>query len=583
MGAKNDTVGFVMSLVTALIVVFVVAQVLAIIDHKITSDSLKGYTWTQAFGVKSASAAHDLGLNGYILLQVQERGEAWYVNPQDGNRYFLGRPDDAFRVMRELGLGVSNKDFANWQGTAPSRLAGRIVLKVEDAGKAYYIHPTTRTLHYLGRPADAFRVMREQGLGITNANLKKIAAAPGYTTPTTPVTVVKQPEQVVVQPAVPLFQYCEQQKYFIAADFDRNAKCKELEQASFTKANASTAEMIAYYTSVGRLSEAQQLEKELAAAQQGEQKDLQQAPIVTTPVMTTNNGPLIRVGLFYNEASQIIRNTQAFTVTDANGKVLTTVAANTPLTIDYLESSGKYAYGFGAADTMVNSYLRFIPVSDTAVFEIVSYENRPGWNQSLNDNVFLGGLELRYNTAKNRTWVINELPMETYLKGIAETSNSSPMEYQKTMMIAARTYATHHLNRATKHADEYFIVDATYDQVYKGYGTQQRLTQVTAAVEATKGLVVTYDGAIVITPYFSWSDGRTRSMKEVWNSDQPWLQSVQEPAGYTKTTLFGHGVGLSAHGAVLLASDQYNYTAEQILKYYYTGIELASNYNNIFN
>lgn len=48
---------------------------------------------------------------GKIFLQVENNGEAWYVNPEDGKRYFLGRPADAFQVMRNLGLGISNSDF----------------------------------------------------------------------------------------------------------------------------------------------------------------------------------------------------------------------------------------------------------------------------------------------------------------------------------------------------------------------------------------------------------------------------------------------------------------------------------------
>lgn len=48
---------------------------------------------------------------GKIFLQVERNGEAWYINPNDGKRYFLGRPDDAFQVMRNLGLGISNKNF----------------------------------------------------------------------------------------------------------------------------------------------------------------------------------------------------------------------------------------------------------------------------------------------------------------------------------------------------------------------------------------------------------------------------------------------------------------------------------------
>lgn len=50
---------------------------------------------------------------GKIFLQVERNGEAWYVNPNDGRRYYLGRPDDAFDLMRGLGLGISNSDFNN--------------------------------------------------------------------------------------------------------------------------------------------------------------------------------------------------------------------------------------------------------------------------------------------------------------------------------------------------------------------------------------------------------------------------------------------------------------------------------------
>ena len=48
---------------------------------------------------------------GKILLQVEEHGEAWYVNPENLKRYFLGRPQDAFTVMREQGQGITNLDL----------------------------------------------------------------------------------------------------------------------------------------------------------------------------------------------------------------------------------------------------------------------------------------------------------------------------------------------------------------------------------------------------------------------------------------------------------------------------------------
>lgn len=119
-------------------------------------------------------------LSGRILLQVEANGEAWYLSPENGERYYMGRPDDAFRLMRELGLGISNADFDSWKGVAPSRLAGKILLKVQANGEAYYVNPLDYKMHFLGRPDDAFALMRNLGLGISNANLLMIKVRAGY-------------------------------------------------------------------------------------------------------------------------------------------------------------------------------------------------------------------------------------------------------------------------------------------------------------------------------------------------------------------------------------------------------------------
>jgi peptidoglycan hydrolase-like amidase len=78
-----------------------------------------------------------------------------------------------------------------------------------------------------------------------------------------------------------------------------------------------------------------------------------------------------------------------------------------------------------------------------------------------------------------------------------------------------------------------------------------------------------------VTPYFSSSDGRTRSWSEVWNGDYPWLVSVPDPC-CTTHTLLGHGVGMSGDGAVYFADNGWGY--KKILKYYYTGVEVEKRY-----
>ncbi|MBD3360053.1 MAG: hypothetical protein GF365_05105 [Candidatus Buchananbacteria bacterium] len=300
------------------------------------------------------------------------------------------------------------------------------------------------------------------------------------------------------------------------------------------------------------------------------------SPAPVTPVTDDSNGPLIRVGLFHTTEPIIIKASSGFAIKDKNNRLLAKISSNNQINFKFNFSSKVYSFT-GSQSGSTGSYLSLKANTQNNVFEIISYENRPGWNPSLNDNKYLGDLEIRYSSATGRLWVINELPLETYLKGLAESSNSSPLEYQKALITAARTYAMHHYNRGTKHADEYFTIDARYDQVYKGYGSQTRLPKVSQAVEATKGQVVTYNNKIAITPYFSHSDGRTRSWSEVWGGDIAWCRGVQEPAGYDKTTLYGHGVGMSAYGAIVLAAD-HAYNFEEILKYYYTGIKLKKIY-----
>lgn len=115
-------------------------------------------------------------LKGKILIQVEENGEAWYVYPKNGHRYFLGRPKDAFEIMKNLSLGAKH-DFIINTSIFPSNLAGLVLLDVEENGEAYYIYPDNLKKYYLGKPLDAFNLMRNLGLGIKNDQLLHIPTA----------------------------------------------------------------------------------------------------------------------------------------------------------------------------------------------------------------------------------------------------------------------------------------------------------------------------------------------------------------------------------------------------------------------
>ncbi|MBI4250539.1 S8 family serine peptidase [Candidatus Uhrbacteria bacterium] len=122
-------------------------------------------------------------LKGRILMQVESKGEAWYVRPDTGMRIFMGRPADAFALMRTLGVGIGNTDLERIIVAGSSKTptasdlafakkhAGKIFLQVQEKGRAWYLHPKELRRYFLGRPSDAFEIMRKTGLGITNKDL----------------------------------------------------------------------------------------------------------------------------------------------------------------------------------------------------------------------------------------------------------------------------------------------------------------------------------------------------------------------------------------------------------------------------
>jgi stage II sporulation protein D len=121
--------------------------------------------------------------------------------------------------------------------------------------------------------------------------------------------------------------------------------------------------------------------------------------------------------------------------------------------------------------------------------------------------------------------VVNELPMEAYLRGVVpgEMPVGWPLEALKAQAVAARTYAITSL-LSGKPYDLYADVRS---QVYKGVPGENPATD--RAVLETSGQILTYQGAPARTFYFSSSGGRTASAADVFGTDVPYLQSVDDP------------------------------------------------------
>lgn len=227
-------------------------------------------------------------------------------------------------------------------------------------------------------------------------------------------------------------------------------------------------------------------------------------------------------------------------------------------------------------NTYDGSVVRLVPQGQDSKITLVNLSNVPDWNKELNDNIYRDTMEWRIVGGKLVT--INELPVEHYLLGLAEVSNTAHPEKQKTMAIIARSYAQYYLTKAQKFPGLPYNLDddPNSSQKYLGFGYEMRSPNFAAAVGETTNQVVTYQGEVVKTPYFNKSDGRTRSAQEVWGwTNTPYLVSVPDPLCKSDDQkLSGHGVGLSGCGADGAAAR--GYTAEQILHYYYPGTIIST-------
>jgi stage II sporulation protein D len=123
--------------------------------------------------------------------------------------------------------------------------------------------------------------------------------------------------------------------------------------------------------------------------------------------------------------------------------------------------------------------------------------------------------------------VVNQVDLEEYVKGVvpAEVNSAWHPEMLKVQAVAARTYALYqHMLSAGR---DYDVAASIQDQVYRGrQGIDARVTD---AVESTRGLVVTHQGAPIYAAFSSTAAGITEDAAVVWAKDLPYLKGVECP------------------------------------------------------
>ena len=290
-------------------------------------------------------------------------------------------------------------------------------------------------------------------------------------------------------------------------------------------------------------------------------------------------GNQVRIGIFKTDgrAIQVTAN-GTWQIREGASKILGTVGKDDVVQISW--SDGKYhVRGSGQSFDTTNK-IRLVPLNQ-AIMMIKSYSDPSATIPGKNYNRFRGIIEIRKCDNCNELWAINDLRVEYYLRGLAETSGTGPEEYLKALGIVARTYVLYHkiVTGGRSPNKGWDITNTPNDQIYRGYEFEIITARMASIFNKSKGVVVTNGSEkLVTTVYFSDSDGRTRSAKDKWGTDRfPHIQQSVADPHHVASSCRGHCVGMSAQGAFGFAKKD-GWSFKKILNYYYKGVKLVKAY-----
>jgi SpoIID/LytB domain protein len=137
------------------------------------------------------------------------------------------------------------------------------------------------------------------------------------------------------------------------------------------------------------------------------------------------------------------------------------------------------------------------------------------WSKPSSFDRYRGILRIRTSYTIPTINVVDDLPLETYLRGVvpAEMSSAWPTAALQAQAIASRSYAARRLRPGVSYFD---VPDDSSSQVY--HGALAEKTRATTAIVATAGVVLRKGTSIANTLFHSDDGGATENNENVYTS-----------------------------------------------------------------
>jgi len=147
---------------------------------------------------------------------------------------------------------------------------------------------------------------------------------------------------------------------------------------------------------------------------------------------------------------------------------------------------------------------------------------------------------------RKTTSLVTIVPLELYLEGVL-LREVSPQWHEQSLQaqaIAARTYALYHMLR--RRQELFDVYSTTSSQAYGG--CEHVPASIRAAVAATRGMVLTHNGAVILSLFHANSGGSTEDTQYIWGFQKPYLggtpdtPTADHPGGTWTCTLSWHDI-----------------------------------------